>query len=165
MDLHHEAVVEAHPRHLGQHLAAEQLGLVGGRAAGERAIEQPLACAPPADRTCARVGWPWSVDVAPIVLKNARRLPVRGEIAAPCRRVLAGERAERVHVVAKAVELGVDDRIGPVRGDDASLPADRADLRVMRERIERRFGRRQHLDVEPLEQRARPEFRLARGRR
>ena len=27
MDLHHQPVIEAHARHLGQHLAAEQVGL------------------------------------------------------------------------------------------------------------------------------------------
>src|SRR6185437_11185353 len=52
-------------------------------------------------------------------------------------------------------ELRIDDGIGAIGGDDAASPAAVADRLMMEKRIERRFGRRDHLDAEALEQRAR----------
>jgi hypothetical protein len=42
VDLHHEPVVEAHARHLGQHLRAEQFGILRRHALAEHATEQVL---------------------------------------------------------------------------------------------------------------------------
>ena len=82
MDLHHEAVVEAHARHLGQHLAAEQLGLVRRRRAGERAVEQRSALGrreiAGARRRVAVVGRRRAHR-----LEERAALAVRGEIAVP----------------------------------------------------------------------------------
>src|SRR5204863_4098232 len=79
---------------------------------------------------------------------------MRGEVPAPGRGVLAGDLSQFRDVGSKAIELRIYYRIGTIRGHDATLPARRADLRMMCERIERRLGRRDHFDVEALEQRA-----------
>jgi hypothetical protein len=42
MDLQHEPVLEAHPRHLGQHLRPEELRVLSRRAAAEHPLEQRL---------------------------------------------------------------------------------------------------------------------------
>src|SRR3546814_18409031 len=47
----------------------------------------------------------------------------------------------------------------PIGGNDPAVPAGVADGLVMRQRVERAFRGGDDLDVEPLEQRARPEFR------
>ena len=163
VDLQHQAVVEAHPRHLGQHLAAELLGLGRRDRTGERALEQPLAV-----RLGEVAGQRRRVAVVgrgrPHRLEERAAVAVRGEVALPGQRVLAGERAEALDVVAEALELGVDDRVGAVGGDHAPLPAAGADLLVVDERIERRLGGRDHLDVEALEQRPRPERRCGQRR-
>ncbi len=49
----------------------------------------------------------------------------------------------------------VDDGIRSIRGDDPAAPAALADLPMGLETIDRRLCRRQHLDVESLEQRPR----------
>src|SRR5207344_3374545 len=77
----------------------------------------------------------------------------------PRRSVFARERAEAQHVLAKPLELGIDHGIGAVCGEHASLPAGGTELPVMIERVERRLGSRDHLDVEALEQRAGTELR------
>ena len=56
---------------------------------------------------------------------------MRGEIAAPRRRVLARERAEGGDIGREAFELRIDDRIGPIGRDDAALPPAAADFRVV----------------------------------
>ena len=54
----------------------------------------------------------------------------------------------------------VDRQIRPERRPDRRAPARIANLLMPRQRIGRRVRRAQHFDVEPLEQRARPERRL-----
>ena len=76
---------------------------------------------------------------------------MRGEVSAPSVGVLAGELSQFRDVGREAVELGIDDRIRTISGHDATLPARRADLGMVRERIERRLSRRDHFDVEALE--------------
>src|SRR6185312_16357397 len=43
VNLHHQAVIHAHLRHLEKHLRTEQLRFLGGRLTGDHAAEQPLA--------------------------------------------------------------------------------------------------------------------------
>src|SRR6266516_7493947 len=74
-----------------------------------------------------------------------------------------GDRADEARVIArpKAVELGrreLEERVGPKRRDHSALPAGFADRAMVLERVGRSVRRRQHLDVEALEQRARPEL-------
>lgn len=42
MDLHHHAVLGGKSGHLGHHLAAEELGLLGGKRTLQRLVEQRL---------------------------------------------------------------------------------------------------------------------------
>ncbi len=94
-----------------------------------------------------------------MLLEIGAAQPVRFEIAVPGEGVAARDVAERLDIGLEAVELGIDHRVGPVGRDHAPLPAGRLD-RVMRgQRIERALGRGDHLDLEALEQGARPEIR------
>src|SRR4029453_6087567 len=88
-------------------------------------------------------------------LEERSPLAVRREVAAPTPCVLAGDLAQSRYVGGEAVELGIDHRVRAKRGHDVALPPRCADLRVVRERVERRFRRGEDLDVEALEQRAR----------
>jgi hypothetical protein len=56
--------------------------------------------------------------------------PVRLEIAVPGEGVAAGDIAERFDVGPEAIELGIDDRVGPIGRDHAALPARRLDCIV-----------------------------------
>ena len=158
MDLQHQPVVEAHPRHLGQHLAAEGVGsLVGGawpRTRGEERRGLGVA----AGSRCGRVGGRGRTLVAPNALKKARRCAVRVEVAVPGAGVAAGDLAEAVDVGGEARELGIDHRVGAVGGDDPAVPAAVADHLVPAQVVERAVGGGDHLDVEALEERARPEL-------
>ena len=40
MNLHHHAVLDAHARHLGEHLRPKQFGIVSGSLAGDCPLEQ-----------------------------------------------------------------------------------------------------------------------------
>ncbi len=154
VDLHDEAVVDAHPCHFRQHLSAERFRFVRGDRARQRAIEQPLAGRGVEVQRARR-------RVAVIGRCRAHRLEIcppnamRREVAAPRRGVLAGQGAELRDVRGESLELRIDDRIGPIRRHHAPAPAARADRLVVHERIERRLRGRDHLDVEALEQCAR----------
>src|SRR5712691_13092896 len=79
-------------------------------------------------------------------------------------RTALGDCAYEGGVIARAerVELGRGDlelRVRPERRNHAALPARFADRAMVLQPVGRRVGRRQHLDVEALEQRARPELR------
>ena len=87
-------------------------------------------------------------------------LAMRGDVAAPGQRVFTGDRAESLEVVEEAEGVRIDHGIGAVRGDHAPVPAALADGDVMQQVVERRLGGRERLDVEALEQRARPELGL-----
>ncbi len=122
MDLHHQTVIEAHAGHLGEHLRAEELGIALARLAGDDLQEQPLGvglrqvhglC-----RTMAVVGRGRAV-----LLEEGAPVAVRLEVAAPGVRVAAREMAEFREIVGKAVEFRIDNRVRPVGGDDAALPA------------------------------------------
>jgi len=87
-------------------------------------------------------------------------LAVRVQISLPGIDILARDLAEAAQRVLELLVLGIDDRVRAVRGDDAPPPAARADLVMMIERVHRRLGGRQHLDVEALEQRTRAKLVL-----
>ena len=122
MDLQHQAVVEAHPRHLGQHLAAEGVGLLGRRLAGERPGEERRGLG--ARQVLGAGGGVAVVGAGGAVrLEEGPALAVRLEVAVPGRGVAAGDLAEARDVGGEARELGVDHRVGPVGGDDPAAPA------------------------------------------
>ena len=158
MDLHDEPVLEAHARHFGQHLRAEHLG-VGrrGAAAADAAVERGRFAL-------------WQVGgargrVAVVGRGAADRLEIgaapgeRGEIAVVGRDVAIGDAPELRQVLDEARKGGIDDRVGTEGGEHPAAPAARLHLAVMAKVVERALRRGQGLDVEPLEQRARPEFR------
>src|SRR5215471_12466329 len=93
-------------------------------------------------------------------LEEGAPIAVCGEIAAPGFRILAGNLTEMRYVGGEAIELRIDDWIRTVRSDDPPLPAACTDLDVLRQEIERGLGGCQDLDVESLEQSARPELRF-----
>ena len=159
MNLQHQPVVEAHARHLGEHLAAEQLRVAGTHLAAGHAIEQRLGIGR------AQVG---GTRGGMAVIRRSRThhreeraaLAMRGEIAAPCERIFAGELAELLQVVVESVRVRIDDIVRPVGRDDAAVPAALANGDVVHQVVERRLGGGQRLDVETFEQRARTELRL-----
>ncbi len=164
MDLQHEAVLEAHARHLGQHLAAEGVGLVGRDPTRQSAREERGGLGL-RQVLGARGG------VAVVGAGGAERLEegaavaVGLEVSVPGGGVAAGELAEARDVGGEAREFGVDDRVGAVGGDDAAVPARVADRLVPAQVVERAVGGGDDFDVEPLEQRARAGTRGGRGSR
>ena len=155
MDLQDEPVVEAHLGHLGQHLGAEQPPLALVRRAAPDAVEQLLG---------RRVGKVGGLGGRMAVVARGRAelleigaaLAMRVEIARPGAGVAAGDLAKLVEIGGKALEIRIDDRVGPIGGDDAAVPAAVADHPVPVQIVERAFGGGDRLDVEALEQRARP---------
>ena len=135
----------------------------GGRAARRARGRAAAGSAPPAGRRCC------ARRVAVIGRRRAHRLEERAaargarrdsRATSPCSRRSA--RRAACTLSRKPSNSGSTTGSGRYAVMTRPFQPRRADLRVMRERIERRFGGRQHLDVEPLEQRARPELRLAR---
>jgi len=159
VQLHDHAVVARHQSHLSQHLGAKQLGVASF--ARPRRMRSSRACASTFGRSAVRaVGWPWSLARGPVSAEEARRRGDRSEIAAPLAGVLAGQLAKPPQIDGKILAVRVDDVIGAEGRDHSPRPARRPDRGVMLERIKCRFGGRQNLDAEALEERARPECRL-----
>jgi hypothetical protein len=156
MNLHHQAIVDAHLGHLDQHGGAEQLGIRGGEFAAGHALEQTFRFRfveirggrgrmAVIRRRCAR-------------LREVRAtLAMRIQIALPVVDIFAGDLGETIQRTAKRFVIGIDHRIGSIGGDDATAPAAVTNGVMMIERIDRRLGGGQHFDVEALEQRTRPE--------
>jgi hypothetical protein len=153
VQLHDQAVVQAHRGHLGQHLAAEQPGLLrtevaahdlpeqrprlrGGEIGGER-------------RLVAMVG-----GGGPHADEEIAALAVRAQVAVPVQHVLAGELAEAPQRAGEGLVLRIDHFVRAVGGEHAAAPAAVADRLVVRQRVQRAFGGGDHLDIEALEQRA-----------
>ena len=159
MDLHHEAVIKTHPRHLGQDLTTKRFRFHRGDGTGQRGVEQTLALG---GRTIAglRSGMPVVGRRGAHRLEERTTCTMRREIARPGRRILAGHRTELRDVGGESVELRVGHRVGSIRGDHAAFPTGGANFLVMDQRIKWGLRRCDHLDVESLEQRARPKRRL-----
>src|SRR6202022_3682292 len=122
MDLHHQPVLEAHVRHLGQHLPAKCFGFRGRGLTFECLRKQRFAFRVTEIRSLR--GW-----MAVVGRRRAHGLeecaPVAmcGKIAAPSQAVFAGELPELFHVGGKTLEFGIDRRIRAVRGDHATFQA------------------------------------------
>ncbi len=71
VELHHQAVLHAHARHLGQHLGTKQLLFGGVGLARNHPVEQRRRCGRGRSAVFA-VGCPWSVAVQPSFLKRSR---------------------------------------------------------------------------------------------
>ena len=100
MNLQHELVVEAHARHFGEHLAAEQVRVARVGRALRDAHEQRLGIGRTQVRG-ARRGMTVIGGSGAHHREERAALAMRGEIAAPRKRVLAGELAEPAQVVEK----------------------------------------------------------------
>ena len=68
--------------------------------------------------------------------------------------------AMQEEVARTARELGIDDGVGAIGGDDAPLPAGFPDQAMPAQIVERALGGCYDLDVEPLEEPSRPEGRF-----
>ncbi len=153
MDLHHHAVVARHARELGQHLGAEQLRIAGLALAAQQTVEQRLA-----------VG---SGEIGSLHRRRTmigRRCAMGAEVGAAsfvrCQISLPVRGAEALDIGGEIRAVGIDDIVGAVIGEDAARPfALRG--RVIFQRVQRAFGGGDLLDVEALEQRARPERRAS----
>jgi hypothetical protein len=105
VDLQHHAVVEAHPRHLDQHVAAETVGLRGRAAALDRLGVERLDRGPlepgggRADMAVVGRGRAELAEVGAPVL-------VRAQVAGEAGDVLAGDLAERATLPAKPSASG-----------------------------------------------------------
>gem|GEM_PF-793842 len=157
MQLHHQPVLQAHARHLGQHLAAEHLGIHRPGPSGDDPVEQRLGLGR------RQVGG------------GGGRMPVVGgggagghevpaadgecrEVSPPGQRVLAGQPAKLLEVAAEARGIGIDHGIRAEGGHHPAGPAGLPDRAVMVERVEGALGGCQRLDAEALEQRPGPEL-------
>ncbi len=153
MELHGEAVFDAHAGHFGEHLGAEDLLLLGDGAAGEDAA---------VERGCGGVvevgGLGGEMAVvgrgAAHGLEEGAAVAQGVEVAVPGADVFAGDLAELFDVGDEAGVLGVDDGVGAEGGDDAAFPAGVADGFVVFERVEGSVGGGQDFDVEFVEERA-----------
>src|SRR5450755_3747406 len=79
------------------------------------------------------------------------------QVAFEAAAILAGHLAQATQVARELGTFRIDDIVGPKGGDDTAFPAGGRNARMILERIERRLGGRQQLDIEAFEQRARPE--------
>src|SRR5690606_38851267 len=115
IDLQHHAVVEAHPRHLDQHVTAEQVGFLGRAGPGQSLGVERLDLGPPepgggrADVAVIGRGGAEFAEVRAAVFVGAQ---VAGEAAGTLPRHLA----EAGDVVGEAFGLGVHYRVGAVGG-------------------------------------------------
>ena len=68
MNLQHEAVIDRHARHLGEHLGAEQRPLAPS-ALPVRTLSNSAPASLGLRFAVSAAGWPWSDEVAPNSLK------------------------------------------------------------------------------------------------
>ena len=160
MQLHHEPVVDRQARHLHQHVPFEAALIVGRRVAISRALEEPLRLF---RRQLRRV----RLEHAVIGGRRAERREVApafgdcGDESGAARDGGSDCRLERAHVFGPRWLRDADERVWPEGGNHAMAavaPVGAANGVVMRQRIGRGVRRRQHLDAELLEQRARQEL-------
>jgi hypothetical protein len=151
VDLHGHAVLKAHPRHFRQHLGAEQFGLGGIGLATDHLGKQCLASARERLAVCG-VRKPWSVAVAPIARKSARRR--RWAARYPLQVVTSSPLSSAKRAMSRAKDRVRDRSPNRTIGRHVALPARGADRLVVGKIVGRAFGGGEQFDVEPLEQRA-----------
>ena len=158
VDLHDHPVVEAHRRHLGQHLRAEQLGVLGRPGAADDTAKQRFGL-DERQVGCARGRVTMIGRRRAGFAEERAALAVGREIARPALDILAGHFAETRQSGAEVLVLGIDDRIRTICGDHPASPSRGADSCVVRQVVVRPLGRREQFDTKALEQRARAEIR------
>ena len=158
MNLHHQPVFQAHARHLGQHLRAEEFLLAGiGRAGQHPAKERLSLCRGKVGGL--RGGMPVVGRRAAHRAEAQTRLGERVQIARPRCGVLSVLFAQLRYVFGKSRELRIDNRIGPEGGQNSGLPVRLPDYPVIVQRIKRGIGCRQNFNVETLIKSARQKLR------
>ena len=159
MQLHDQPVFQAHARHLDEHRRAKQLGVGLREIPGRHACEQPLGFA--ARQVGSRSARMTVIGRGRAGLGEHRAaLAMRLQIAAPGVHVLIRQLAEALQRRGECLVVRIYHGVGTISSDHAAAPAAARDRSMRIERVDRRFGRRQHLDVEPLEQPARSELIL-----
>ena len=105
MDLHDHAVLDAHGRHLGQHLGAEQLRILGGRASPVD-TRRNSASASAVDRSAVLARRMAVIGRGRAILTEERAaLAMRVEIAAPGSGVASGQLAKAREIVAESLRI------------------------------------------------------------
>ena len=126
MDLHDQAVVDAHARHLGEHLGAEELLLLRVGAAGRAPVEERRGFL--RGKIGGAGGGMAVIGGRAAELLEARaglsraRSDIRSSVA-----VSSPVISPSLAMFRKAGELRIDDRIGTEGGNDARLPSRIAD--------------------------------------
>ena len=164
MDLDDQAVLEAHPDHLGEDLPAEELRLRGIEHPREGLSEEPAAGG------CVEIGGD-GARVA-VIGGGGAHLPEEPaarrqgpEIPLPGAGLLPGDLAQADDILPEPLKIGVGHGIGAEAGDNPPAPARRGDRLVVFEGIEGGVRRGERLDVEAIEEGAGPELRTGQGLR
>ena len=156
VDLHHEPVIEAHGSHFGQHLAAKQLCILRRCIARFHPVEQRRSLRS-GKVGCRRGRMPVIGGCCPHFGKECAALAMGSQVARPALRIFAGQLCECGEVLRETFEIGIDNRVRAVSCDNPAVPSAFADRLVMRERVDRAFGRREDLQPIAIEQCARTE--------
>ena len=155
MDLHDEPILDAHLRHLGEHLRAKQLAILGTGA---------VRADPLVERLCfvgTEIGGEGG-GVAVVGRRCAHRLEIGAaltmavEIAAPAGGIAACHLRQAIEPGTKAWPVWIDDQVGPVGGNDPPGPPRGANGFVPAEVVKRAVGGGDDLEIEALVERARP---------
>ena len=163
MDLQHQPVLDAHPRHLGQHLARNS-----SRSPASAVPLRTWRTAPPPRPGQVGGGGARVAVVArrgAHLLEESPPLPMRVEIALPASRIAPSDVGQPVELGQKVRLVGVDDGIGPVGRHHAPAPAGLLYGLVPAQIVGRPVGGGDHLELEALEQRPRQEVRPREARR
>ena len=160
MNLHDQPIIQAHARHLSQHLRAERFFHVCICVACEHELKKIRAFAGGKISGLRR----GMTVVRRRAAKFAKACPRRAEcfqIAGPGRRIVSGLLAEVCNIFRESRELRIHDGIGPERRQNPPLPIRIANRLMIGQRIQRRIGRREHFQVESFVQRTRQKLRRA----
>ncbi len=151
VDLHDQAVFEAHRRHLGQHLPAEEVGLFAVQPSLDSSVEQVLALVRvEVGGRCCRV--PMVGGSGTVTAEDLPPVPQGGQVLVPAGRISACQSAECLDVGREVFASRVDNRVGPERRDDLFAPAVDAQPFMGSELVKGRLGRGQHFDPEAVKE-------------
>ena len=122
MNLHHQAVLQAHARHFRQHLSAEELLLLRVGLACDDAIEERRG-GTAVEVSRPGCGMPVIGCGATQLLKALPGMAESEQIAWPAGAILAVHLAQPLDILAETIEFGIDDGVGTKGRQDARLPS------------------------------------------